>query len=116
MRIYNTCNDRCLLIMKSNPFLCSQCARKSSIKWLVNLKQLQKEQQDLMCMSEDETSINIDESAIKRIQKICNRKLIISSTVTAFETITIVCIICIILYRRKWMLKRRKKMGNVLLT
>ncbi|XP_060598651.1 protein toll-like [Ruditapes philippinarum] len=112
---HSSFGDRCLLIMKSNPFLCSQCACKSSIKWLVNLKHLQKEQQDLMCMSEDSTSININESAIKRIQKICNRKLIIiSSTVSAFVTITIVCIICIILYRRKRMLKRRRQMENVL--
>ncbi|XP_060560676.1 toll-like receptor 4 [Ruditapes philippinarum] len=108
-------NNRCLVKMKSNPFLCSTCACKSSIQWLVSLTKLNIEQLDLVCKTEDKTFRNIDESVTKRIQNICNRKIIIIiSTVCTSVTLMAVCIIGIILHRRKRRLKRQRNMENVL--
>ncbi|XP_060560679.1 toll-like receptor 4 [Ruditapes philippinarum] len=108
-------DDRCLVKMKSNPFLCSTCSCKSSIQWLVSLTKLNIEQHDLVCKTEDKTFINLDESVTRRIQNICNRKIIIIiSTVCTSVTLMAICIIGIILHRRNKRLKRQRNMEDVL--
>jgi Leucine-rich repeat (LRR) protein len=94
-------DDHCTVVMKSNPLLCSTCDCKSSIQWLAQSIEFNLEQQALVCMSEDGAFRRIEESVVKRIQNICNRKLvIILSTVCIIVTIMTLCIIGIILYRK----------------
>jgi hypothetical protein len=66
-------------------------------------------------MTEDRTSINVDETVTGKIQNICNRKtVIIASTVGASVTFLAVCIASLILYRRNMRLKRKRNMDTVL--
>ncbi|XP_060604758.1 toll-like receptor 4 [Ruditapes philippinarum] len=108
-------DEHCIVVMKSNPLLCSTCDCKSSIQWLLQSMEFHLEQQALVCMSDDGTFRKIEKSVVKRIQNICNRKLvIITSTVCIIVTIITLCIIGIILHRRMRRLKRKRKLKNVL--
>jgi Leucine-rich repeat (LRR) protein len=91
--------DHCIVVMKSNPLLCSTCDCKLSIQWLVQSMESSLEQHALFCMSEDGALRKIDESVVKSIQRVCNRKLvIISSTLCIIVIIMTLCIIGIIFH------------------
>ena len=111
----SSAEDGCLVEMTSNPFLCSTCSCKSSIRWLLSSTLVDVKQQDILCFTEDATNVHVDESVAKRVQAICDRNVIIivSTSCSTFLLVT-VCIIGVVLYKRKRRLRRKRNMETVI--
>ena len=108
-------DDYCSVLMASNPFLCSTCSCKSSIDWLLSSTLGKTDQQALQCITENEVLVNVDESIPRKIQAICNRKIvIIVTTVGLIVFFLIVSTTGFLLYRRYRKHQRKRKMDTVI--
>ncbi|XP_053383692.1 toll-like receptor 4 [Mercenaria mercenaria] len=107
--------NQCSIVFTANPIRCSTCDSKPFIEWLVNSKKVDMKVQGLSCSSEDGLTVNIDESALRKVQSICNRRvIIIVSIVSTGVTFLAITIILLLLYRRKRRLRRKRNRENVI--
>ena len=108
-------DDRCSVVMTSNPLLCSTCSCKTSIKWILSSSLVNTEQRGLLCVTEDEVLVKVDESIARKIQTLCDRKMkIIVSTVSSIVSLLTVCVIVTTVYRSKRRLRRKRNMETVI--
>ena len=105
----------CIVVFTSNPIKCSTCACKPFIHWLVSSEQVNAKQQNLVCVAEDKTVLNVDDSAIKRVQNICDRRIVyVACTISASFIMVTVSLASWSLYRRKRRLQRKRNMEAVI--
>ncbi|XP_053383695.1 toll-like receptor 4 [Mercenaria mercenaria] len=106
--------NQCSIVFTSNPIICSTCDSKPFIEWLVNSKKVGRKVQGLSCISENGLTVNVDESVLRKVQNICNRRvIIIVSIVSTGVTLLTVTTIVSLLYRRKQKIQRNRKRENI---
>lgn len=103
------------VVFTANPILCSKCMSKKFLKWLVSSNLVNISSQNLQCMNKDHHLELINESTLKRVEKLCYIKTVtLAGSISAGVVFILTGVLIGIIYGRKRRAQRIQNRVNVI--